>query len=76
MKKFSIKNYGKPTPDNWRKFGDSLLATGLFAMTFASIAKHEIAAIAISILCIVGKFLTNFYAKDQDSGQDSGETTH
>lgn len=74
MKKFSIKNYGKPTPDNWRKFGDSLLATGLFAMTFASIAKNEKATIAIAALCILGKFLTNFYAKDPDSGEKPKKT--
>lgn len=71
MKKFSVKNYGLPTPDKWRRLGDSLLVTGTFGMTFASISNHRYLAIGIIVITIAGKFLTNFFAKENDSGQKS-----
>jgi hypothetical protein len=77
MKKFSIKNYGSPTPSKWRKLGDSLLATSAFAMTYAAITDHKYLAVGIVVVGIVGKFLTNFFSKD-DSGSENNteENSH
>lgn len=77
MKKFKLKEsyYAAPTPKKWRKFGDALLAAGLFiflggVMTLEQLqeyfGKTEIKWIlGISItICVIGKFLTNFFKED------------
>ena len=74
MKKL-IKNYYRPTPEKWRKLGDPLLACALFVgagglMAFDQLkevySSHELKLIigASIALGIVGKFLTNFFAKE------------
>ena len=74
MKKI-IKNYYKPTPKKWRKFGDALLASsalfgggGLIAFDQLKeiFSSNELKIIigATIIIGITGKFLTNFFKED------------
>lgn len=71
-----MKNYWKPTPKKWRKFGDSLLAVAtVIAMggiwqfdnlkdlfTTTELKGMIIASIALGV---VGKFLTNFFKEEE-----------
>jgi hypothetical protein len=71
-----MKNYWKPTPKKWRKFGDSLLAVAtVIAMggiwqfdnlkdlfTATELKGMIIASIALGV---VGKFLTNFFKEEE-----------
>lgn len=71
-----MKNYWKPTPKKWRKFGDSLLAVAtVIAMggiwqfdnlkdlfTPVELKRMIMASIALGV---VGKFLTNFFKEEE-----------
>lgn len=71
-----MKNYWKPTPKKWRKFGDSLLAVAtVIAMggiwqfdnlkdlfTPVELKGMIMASIALGV---VGKFLTNFFKEEE-----------
>lgn len=63
------KNYKKPTPDKWRKIGDSLLAVSLFLGTATvMMPKVDKWIPMVSVgFGVVGKFLTNFFAPKDDS---------
>jgi hypothetical protein len=58
--KASIKHYWKPTPIFWRKIGDSLLAVSLTGIPVI-LADYKWIGIALFILGVIGKFLTNFF---------------
>ncbi len=60
MKMF--KHYWAPTPVIWRKLGDSLLAVGVTAQTYSVISENQKWMLYVAIGCMVGKFLTNFFA--------------
>ena len=57
-----FKNYWAPTPVIFRKLGDSLLAVGAMAQTYAIISENQKWMLYVAIGCMVGKFLTNFFA--------------
>ena len=57
----NVKHYWKPTPIIWRKIGDSLLAVGGLAGTFAISEDMKWLGISLIFCSIVGKFLTNFF---------------
>jgi hypothetical protein len=58
-------NYFKPTPKKWRKIGDTLLAVSLYAQTQESLSGHSTFMQVVSVLGIVGKFLTNFFVEEE-----------
>lgn len=64
------KNYKKPTPDKWRKIGDSILAVSLFLTTTTVSIPHidKWIPFTAAALGIIGKFLTNFFAPN-DGGK-------
>jgi len=75
MKNFNIKNYWKPTPKKWRKIGDAILLVGMtitggvlmqFELMKEIYTTKEIKIIMSSamVLGLLGKFLTNFFKKD------------
>jgi hypothetical protein len=59
-----MKNYYKPTPKKWRKIGDALLAVALYAQTQEALSGYSHMMQVISIIGLVGKFLTNFFSED------------
>ena len=67
MKKI-IKNqisiYFSPTPIFWRKIGDSLLGVSTFITGLAIASDYKEIAIGSLIIGSVGKFLTNFFKKE------------
>lgn len=64
MTKFSNRSYFKPTPKNFRKLGDALLAVGATITATAIANDAEILAYISLFITIIGKFLTNFFSDD------------
>ncbi len=64
--KLSLKHYMKPTPSMWRRLGDSLLAVSVFIGGSAYALDYHWIAIAGFSLAIIGKFLTNFFAVEDE----------
>ena len=73
-----MKNYYKPTPKKWRKFGDALLASAAVVgggglMAFDQLKEvftsQELKVIigATLVIGIAGKFLTNFFKEDEQA---------
>lgn len=60
-----LKNYWKPTPVKLKQLGDALLASSLFALSISSITGQWW-IISFAIIGIVGKFITNFWSKDEN----------
>jgi hypothetical protein len=58
-------NYFKPTPKKWRQIGDALLAVALYAQTQESLNGYSTFMQVVSVLGIVGKFLTNFFVEEE-----------
>ena len=56
-------NYYKPTPEKWRKIGDSILAVGTTLTVCAAYMGYKELVFASAILTAVGKFLTNFFSE-------------
>jgi len=61
----NLKNYWAPTPKKWRKIGDALLAVALFAQTQEALTGYSHMTQIISIVALVGKFLTNFFTEEE-----------
>ncbi len=59
-----IKNYYAPTPKKWRKAGDALLAVALYAQTQQAFTGYSNITEIITVIGLVGKFLTNFFAEE------------
>lgn len=59
-----LKNYWAPTPKKIRKLGDALLAMSMYAQTQQMFTGQTKLLTIISIVGLVGKFLTNFFAED------------
>lgn len=57
------KNYWAPTPEKWRKVGDSLLATSTVVATYSISNDYKWIGIAALIIGVVGKFLSNFFSE-------------
>lgn len=58
-----LKNYWKPTPLKWRKFGDALLAISTFVASFTLYQDKPWIGVVALITGVIGKFLTNFFSK-------------
>lgn len=61
-----MKNYWSPTPLKMRKLGDSLLAMSAYAQAQQMFTGQNNWLVAISIIGLVGKFLTNFFSTEQE----------
>ncbi len=62
-----MKNYYKPTPKKWRKFGDSLLAVSAFVSAYATTQDEPNFALAALGIGVIGKFLTNFFTDETEN---------
>lgn len=62
MKRFLL-HYYKDVPIKWRALGDTLLVTGLFALSLDAINVHPNLSLGIAVVCVLGKFITNFPSK-------------
>ena len=63
--KASITHYWKPTPIFWRKIGDSMLVVGALSGTLAIAEDMKWLSISLVVCTLLGKFLTNFFKKDE-----------
>jgi len=61
--KFSWNSYFKPTPQFFRRIGDSLLAVCAFASTYTVLQDFKGLTLVILFCGIIGKFLTNFFSE-------------
>ena len=57
---FAWSNYWKPTPKNFRKWGDALL--GSATIVAAMNLEHAKIAVWCAVCGAIGKFATNFFA--------------
>lgn len=58
-----MNKYYRPTPIKWRKIGDALLASSTTITTFAIYEQVEWLAYVALLTGVIGKFLTNLFAK-------------
>lgn len=63
--KRKFESYNKPTPAFWRRVGDTLLLISSSAMSYSALTKEPKIGITIALIGVMGKFLTNFFAKDE-----------
>lgn len=64
--KFSWKSYYKPTPANFRKWGD-IWATFWLVLAAANIlAAHQYISIIFLIMGYLGKAFSNFFTTNQE----------
>ena len=60
-------NYYKPTPNKWRKLGDTLLGVSTTITGYSLYVDLKwVAGVALA-LGVLGKFLTNFFTDDSTS---------
>ena len=64
MAKFGYNQYWKPTPRNYRKIADGLLAFSLFVTGYAVLMEVKWLALICIIIGGLGKFGLNFYAEE------------
>lgn len=62
--KMSWNNYFKPTPKRIKILGDSLAGSAVFIATISMVNGYEKIAVAVAVIGMVGKFLSNFFADD------------
>ena len=62
--KFGWKMYFEPTPKRIRVLGDSLVASATFGASMAAMGGHPMAATAIMIVGVLGKFISNFFTDE------------
>ena len=62
--KVKWSNFFKPTPKRVRVLGDSLAGSAVFIATISMVSGYEKIAIAVAIVGMVGKFLSNFFADE------------
>lgn len=60
-----LKNYWQPTPKKVRKLGDALLAMSMYSQTQEMFTGHSILLTSVSIIGLIGKFLTNFFSDEK-----------
>ena len=76
-KKRMMRNYWKPTPKKWRKWGDTCLAVssvlaigGLWQFDnlkeIFTPSEIKIMIVSSIILGVIGKFLTNFFKEEEN----------
>ena len=61
---FKLKGYFEPTPKLIRKAADSLLAGATLASTFAVMNDHPKLAVAIMIISVIAKVISNFFTDE------------
>jgi hypothetical protein len=61
--KFGTEHYKKPTPVKWRKIGDACLLLSTLISGTSLITEHQY--IAVTLMGVAGKFLTNFFSDEQ-----------
>jgi len=62
--KFSWKGYWQTTPKGIRKIADSILAGATLASTYAIMNDHPHLAVAIMIIAVLAKTVSNFFTDD------------
>lgn len=62
--KLTWKGYWKPTPKNVRKVADSILAGATLAATYSVVNEHEKLAVAVMVVSVIAKILSNFLTND------------
>lgn len=65
--KFGWKYYFRPTPKRLRVFGDSLAAAGTFGAGIFVMNGHPIVGTIVMVVAIIGKFISNFFAEEDDN---------
>lgn len=60
--KFGWREYWRPTPLRLRRLGDSLLGVAVFMASAGW--EHPRKSVAVLIIGIAGKFLSNFYSTE------------
>lgn len=60
---FGVREYTKPTPKNFRRLGDGLLAVSAMGMTYSIVEELTWLNFTFLGIGIIGKFLTNFFAE-------------
>ncbi len=75
MKKLKklFANYAKPTPKQWRQFGDALLIISTAASSYSILTQHGTIGIVVAVIGVVGKLLTNFNAISPAKENNAGE---
>ena len=63
--KFGWDSYFKPTPQLFRRIGDSLLVACTLASTYTVLQDYKVVTLVILFLGIVGKFMTNFFSETE-----------
>lgn len=67
--KLKFKGYYEPTPQLFRKIGDSLMAISSAVTGYAIVEDSKALALTFLIIGVVGKFLSNFFT--ESNGQNS-----
>jgi hypothetical protein len=62
--KFDLSGYYKPTPKNFRKFGDTLLGMSQFLTGYAVIMEEKWLALICIMIGTIGKGMTNFFTEE------------
>ena len=62
--KVSWKGYFEPTPKSIRKAADSILAGATMAATYSVVTEHEKIAVAIMIVSVIAKVVSNFFTTE------------
>jgi hypothetical protein len=69
--KFDLNGYYKPTPKNFRKFGDTLLGMSQFLTGYAVVMDEKWLAFVCILIGTIGKGMTNFFVEEPEI-QDRG----
>ena len=65
-------NYFKTTPKRVKILGDSLAGSAVFIATISLVSGYEKIAIAVAIIGMVGKFLSNFFTDENNINDNNG----
>lgn len=63
--KFTWKGYFEPTPKIIRKVADSILAGATMAATYSVVIEHEKIAVAIMVVSVTAKIVSNFFTTEE-----------
>jgi len=66
-------NYFKPTPKRVRVLGDSLAGSAVFIATISMVSGYEKIAIAVAVVGMVGKFISNFFTDENTDNDIDGD---
>lgn len=60
-----IERWKSPTPENWRKFGDTLLLITTTVSTSRFFIEHHDLMIFVEVMAITGKLLTDLQYSEE-----------